>query len=74
VINEVKITIYFFLGRYDYQVASIVAEKFYNSIKAPEKELVWFEKSAHSSCFEEAEKFNKLMVDKVLTNTLTAQK
>ncbi len=26
-IKEVKITIYFFLGRYDYQVASIVAEK-----------------------------------------------
>ncbi len=65
-IKEVEIPIYFFLGRYDYQVASVVAEKFFHAIKAPKKELVWFEQSAHCSCFEESEKFNRLMVDMLL--------
>ena len=41
----------------------------YHYLKAPKKELIWFEKSAHFPCFEEAEKFNTLMVDKVLGET-----
>lgn len=49
------------------QVASVVDEKFFNSIEAPKKELVWFKKSAHSACFEETESFNRLMVDMVLS-------
>jgi esterase/lipase len=57
----------FLLGRHDYHVASIVAEKFFYEIKAPKKELVWFEKSAHSACFEEAKEINRLMVDMVLS-------
>ena len=31
-----------------------------------QKELIWVENSAHFPCFEETEKFNKLMVTKVL--------
>jgi len=65
-IKEIDVPVYFFLGRHDYQVASVVAEKFFHAIKAPKKELIWFEQSAHNACFEEAEKFNRLMVDMVL--------
>lgn len=68
-IREINVPVYFFLGRHDYQVASVVAEKFFHTIKAPKKELVWFEESAHSACFEEPEKFNNLMVDMVLAST-----
>ena len=68
-IKEIHVPVYFFLGRHDYQVASIVAEKFILAIKAPKKKLIWFEQSAHNACFEESEKFNKLMVDVVLPNT-----
>ena len=68
-IKRIDVPIYFFLGRHDYQVASIIAEKFFHTIKAPKKELVWFEHSAHSACFEEPEKFNRLMVDMVLFPT-----
>ncbi|WMJ86043.1 alpha/beta fold hydrolase [Anaerocolumna sp. MB42-C2] len=64
-VKKVEIPIYFFLGRHDYQVSSVVAEKFFQQIKAPKKELIWFEQSAHNACFEEAEKFNRLMVDMV---------
>lgn len=70
-IEKIDIPVYFFLGRHDYQVASVVAEKFFHSIEAPKKELVWFEKSAHTACFEEAERFNRLMVDMVLFSTYT---
>ena len=65
-IPEVKVPIYFFLGRHDNQISAAVAEKYFNSITAPKKELIWFDQSAHSPCFEEAEKFNTLMVEKVL--------
>lgn len=68
-IREIDVPVYFFLGRHDFQVASVVAERFFHTIKAPKKELVWFEQSAHSACFEEAEKFNRLMRDMVLSAT-----
>ena len=68
-IPEVKIPICFFLGRHDYEVPAVVAEKYYEIIKVLEKELIWFEKSAYFPCFEESEKFNTLMVDKVLGET-----
>ena len=71
-IKEIPVPIYFFLGRHDYQVGSVVAEKFFHTIKAPKKELVWFEHSAHSACFEESEKFNRLMVDVVLSDTFSS--
>jgi len=68
-IPEVKIPIYFFLGRHDYEVPSVIAEKYFEIIKAPKKELIWFEKSAHFPCYEEADKFNKHIVGKVLAET-----
>lgn len=68
-IQELEVPVYFFLGRHDYQVPSVVAEKFFKKIKAPKKKLIWFEQSAHCACFEEAEKFNRLIVDEVLSTT-----
>lgn len=66
-IRKMDVPVYFFLGRHDHQVVSTVAEKFFRTIQAPEKELVWFEYSAHSACFEEPDKFNRLMTEMVLT-------
>lgn len=61
-IPEVKVPIYFCAGRYDYNTPSELIEKYYNHIKAPEKELIWFEQSAHFPHFEECEKFINLAI------------
>ncbi|MBC3889415.1 alpha/beta fold hydrolase [Acetobacterium paludosum] len=66
-VKSLDVPVCFFLGKNDFQVSSIVAEKYFHYLKAPKKKLVWFEKSAHSPCFEESEKFNKLMIDMVLS-------
>ncbi len=54
---EVKVPIYFCAGRYDYNTPSVLIEKYYNNIVAPEKAFIWFEESAHFPHFEEPEKF-----------------
>lgn len=69
-VSEVKVPVYFFLGRYDRHVSSELGEKYLKALKAPKKELVWFEESGHSPNFEEANKFNNLMVSKVLKGTV----
>lgn len=66
IVKKLDVPVYFFLGRHDYQIPSIVAEKYFNYLKAPQKTLVWFEKSVHCPCFEESNKFNQLMTQKVL--------
>lgn len=72
IIKKIDVPVYFFLGRHDYQVASVVAKKFFHAIHAPQKTLIWFEHSAHSACFEEPEKFNRMMVNVVLSPTFSS--
>ncbi|MBU5426984.1 alpha/beta hydrolase [Tissierella pigra] len=59
---EVKVPIYFCVGRYDYNTPSILVEHYYNNIIAPKKEIIWFEESAHFPHFEEPEKFAQLAI------------
>lgn len=61
-IPEVRVPIYFCAGRYDYNTPSELIQNYYNQIKAPDKELIWFEKSAHFPHFEEWEKFIELAI------------
>jgi proline iminopeptidase len=46
-----------FAGRRDYNVNSEVAEKWFVRVKAPSKQFVWFENSAHLPMTEEPGKF-----------------
>jgi pimeloyl-ACP methyl ester carboxylesterase len=61
-----KVPIYFALGKHDYEVPSVIAEQYFEMIEAPKKELIWFENSAHLANIEENEKFNNLLIDRVL--------
>lgn len=61
-IPELKVPVYFLLGRHDYQVSSALAEKYFNLLKAPKKKIIWFENSGHNPMFEESRAFNKAVV------------
>lgn len=61
-----KVPIIFFLGRHDWQVPSVLAERYFTTINAPCKRLVWFEESAHNPPYEEPKKFIQAMVDEIL--------
>ena len=68
-IPSVDVPVYFFSGRHDYNTPFVLVEEYYEALEAPKKELVWFEESAHSPNIEEPERFNRLMVEKVLKET-----
>ena len=65
-VKELKLPVYFFVGRNDWNIPSVFVEEFAKDLKAPKKEFVWFENSGHGLLEEEAEKFNKMMVEKIL--------
>lgn len=61
-IKEIKVPAYFCMGRYDYHTPSQMVEEYIKVLKAPKKELVWFEESAHNPNFEESDKFADILV------------
>jgi len=61
-IKELKVPVYFIVGKYDYHTPTAMVEKFYNQLKAPKKELISFENSAHVPQLEENERFNKTII------------
>lgn len=56
-IKEINVPVYFCIGRYDYHTPSQLVQEYIRVLKAPEKELIWFEESAHNPNFEESDKF-----------------
>ena len=57
---------YIFQGRLDQNTPASLVQAFYDVIEAPDKDLVWFEHSAHGPMGEEPEKFKLLMREKLL--------
>jgi pimeloyl-ACP methyl ester carboxylesterase len=71
-IPRVEVPVYFFAGRRDYNSAFEVVERYAEALEAPRKEIVWFERSAHSPNLEEPDRFQETMVSRVLAETLAA--
>ncbi|MDP4239879.1 MAG: alpha/beta hydrolase [Bacteroidota bacterium] len=67
-IDSMRIPVYIFQGKYDYQTSYEVAKEFYNQLKAPKKEFFSFENSAHSPIMEEVDKFNSIVREKTEGN------
>ncbi len=69
-VKKIEIPVYFFEGRYDYILAHPLVEEYYNGLEAPKgKELIWFENAGHTLTYEEPDKFQRLLINKVLTET-----
>ena len=64
-VPEIKVPVFFVEGRYDRECPCEIAERYFESVKAPSKELIWFDRSAHLPNSEERDQFNHLMVTKV---------
>jgi pimeloyl-ACP methyl ester carboxylesterase len=63
---EFRLPVYFLLGRADYNVAAPLSEQYFHALKAPRKQLIWFEQSGHFVPFEEPAKFNQFMRSQLL--------
>jgi proline iminopeptidase len=61
----------FILGRHDWHVPSVLAERYFETISAPCKRLIWFEDSAHNPPFEQPAAFVDTVVESVLPHTGT---
>ncbi|SDQ01713.1 Pimeloyl-ACP methyl ester carboxylesterase [Mucilaginibacter sp. OK268] len=61
--------VYFFVGRKDYMTNATVCEKYYKKLKAPKKQLFWFEKSAHGIPDSEPELMQEIIITKILPET-----
>jgi NAD(P)-dependent dehydrogenase (short-subunit alcohol dehydrogenase family) len=49
---KINCPVYFFAGRTDHQTNFALTERYYKKVKAPKKELFWFEHSGHfDSCY-----------------------
>lgn len=57
-VRRVDVPVFFFLGRHDRHVDATLAAAYFESLQAPVKRLVWFERSAHNVPFEEPSLFN----------------
>lgn len=66
-IKEFKIPVYFMEGRHDYCVPSSLVETFVKDVKAPHKEIIWFENSAHLMNIEETELYQEVLLERVLS-------
>ncbi len=56
-INELKVPVYFCTGRYDFMSPFELQERLLQHIKAPVKDIIWFENSAHYPYLEETSSF-----------------
>jgi pimeloyl-ACP methyl ester carboxylesterase len=66
---SVKCPVYFFVGRKDFTTNATLSEKYYKKLKAPKKQLFWFEKSAHGIPDTEPELMQNIIIDKILAST-----
>jgi len=71
--TQFEIPIYFIEGRYDYNAPTVLVNQYYERIKAPKKELIWFEKSAHFPQWEEPKRFHTILRDKILKESYISQ-
>lgn len=65
---QLNLPVYFFEGRHD-RIAACAPElvvDFCTKLQAPKKEIIWFEESAHHPNIDEPDKFQDVLISKVL--------
>ncbi len=66
---RLDLPVYIVLGRHDMNNPSHIPEEYFRLLKAPKKELIFFENSGHGMIWEQADLFHRLMVETALPET-----
>lgn len=66
---QLDLPVYIMLGRHDMNNPYQIPEEYFNLLRAPSKQLYFFEDSGHGLIWEEADKFHDLMINTVLAET-----
>jgi pimeloyl-ACP methyl ester carboxylesterase len=61
-LKKVDCPIYFFVGKNDIQTSTKITKEYFEKLKAPKKDLVLFENSAHQIHQDESEKFQNTII------------
>jgi pimeloyl-ACP methyl ester carboxylesterase len=69
---ELAVPVYFLIGRHDVNAPPVLAQQYFELLKAPHKELIWFERSGHNPWVTESARFVDVVVNKVLAETYPA--
>jgi pimeloyl-ACP methyl ester carboxylesterase len=64
-VPELLVPVFFLEGRYDREAPAAVAERYFAALRAPAKELIWFDESAHLPNSEQRDLFSQIMIGKV---------
>ncbi|MGY0798548.1 alpha/beta fold hydrolase [Lysobacter sp. A286] len=64
-VRKIETPLFLFLGRHDHNVSSALAAEWFETLQAPQKQLVWFEQSAHEVMNEEPGKTLVTLVQQV---------
>lgn len=62
-VGMLRAPLFVFLGRHDRHVDANLAAEYFQRLRAPMKEIVWFEQSAHDIPFDEPELFDERIVE-----------
>lgn len=61
-----QVPVYFLVGRHDVNAPPALAEAYYQTLQAPHKEWVWFERSGHNPWVTESARFAETILTRVL--------
>ncbi len=67
--SKFDLPVVFIQGRHDIGTSAVLLDQWFNTVKAPKKQLVWFEDSAHMAYQEEPGRFLITLVNEVLPLT-----
>lgn len=62
---ELKVRVFFFLGRKDHWVPAEASMAYVEQLTAPSKDVIWFEASGHEPFMDEPARFDRAMVERV---------
>ena len=61
-VRQLDVPVTLLLGRHDWNVPSVLAAEWLDSLSAPRKQLVWFEHSGHGPLEEEPARFDSVLL------------